>query len=261
MREDTTSYYLSAIQHDTLLQAQQLNTETVIARTGFAGDIRQVGYQSSVTLFIFCGLALFAIIKYNFGKNLKEAFQSLLNYRLTLRLFEERRESDRQAALLLNVLFSLVVGIFVSLIFPFFGANPLWGSQALSITFFSAAAWLLYLLKARIWRIMGVIFMAQSFSGIYINNMFLNNHVIGFMIFPIVAIIPYIPESAAHFAVYGVITFFALSYLLKLFRVFQIINDQNVSFFYFILYLCTLEILPLLLFAKGCKILIERVVI
>jgi len=258
MLEDSTTYYFSAIQQDTLMRVQ---TSTVFVRTGFAGDERQVGYPSSVTLFIVCGLALFAIIKYNFGKNLLEAFQSLFNYRLNLRMFEERRESDRQAALLLNVLFSLVVGIFISLIFPFFGATPLWGSQVLSIVFFSVVALLLYVLKAQIWRVMGVVFMTQSFSKIYINSMFLHNQVIGFLLFPIVAIIPYIAEGVAPYAVYGVIAIFALFYLFKLFRIFQIIHDQNVSFFYFILYLCALEILPLLLFAKGCKMLIESIVL
>jgi len=176
-------------------------------------------------------------------------------------MFEERRETDRQAALLLNILFALVVGISVALFFSFWGINFILGSQLLSITLFSVFAWLLYMMKARIWRVMGVVFMAQPASKIYVGNMFLFNNVTGFVIFPIMAITPYIAESATPYGIYGIISIFVLSYFFRLFRIFQIIHHQNVSFFYFILYLCALEFLPLLLFAKCCKMLIENIVI
>ncbi|MDR1155892.1 MAG: DUF4271 domain-containing protein [Bacteroidales bacterium] len=233
--------------------------ETSTANTGLASDIKPVGYPSSVTLFITCGLVLLAVIKYNFGRNLRESFQSFFSYRQAQRMYEERRESDRQADILSHILSMLVAGIFVSVILPFFGANPLWGSYALSIPVFSLATGLLYTLKSWIWQALGIVFLARSFSRVYIYNMFLYNRNIGLMIFPLVAVIPYITRDAVPYFIYGVIVVFALSYLLKLGRIFQIIHAQNVPLFYFILYLCTLEILPLLLFIKGCKMLSENV--
>ncbi|MDR1172032.1 MAG: DUF4271 domain-containing protein, partial [Bacteroidales bacterium] len=223
------------------------------ANTGLASDIKPVGYPSSVTLFIACGLVLLAVIKYNFGRNLRESFLSFFNYRQAQRMYEERRESDRQAAILSHILFMLVAGIFISIVLPFLGANPLWGNYALSIPVFSFATGLLYILKSWIWQALGIIFMTRSFSRAYIYNMFLYNRNIGVMIFPLVTVIPYIARTAMPYLIYSVIAVFALSYLLKLRRIFQIIHDQNVPLFYFILYLCTLEILPLLLFVKGCK--------
>ena len=221
-------------------------------------ELIPIGYPSSVTLFIVCGIALLAFIKYNFGKNLKESFLSFFNYRQSLRMLEERRESDRQAAILSNIFFSLIVGIFISLLFPFFGENPLFGNYATSILFFSAAVGLIFLIKSFIWKLLGAVFMVQNFSKIYIYNMFLYNRIIGLIIFPAVAIMPYIAATVTPFIVFAVI---AISYLLKIWRIFQIINDQNVSFFYFILYLCTLEILPLLLLIKCCKILSESMIV
>ena len=218
---------------------------------------RQVDYPSSITLFLTCGLVLLTIIRYNFGKNLTEAFRSYFDYRQALRMYEERRESDRQAALLSNILFIWVTGIFVSIALPFFGGNPLWGSYVLSILFFSAATGLLYALKAWVWQVLGVIFMVQNFSKIYIYNMFLYNRNIGLMIFPMVAVIPFVAEIIKIYMIYSIITIFALSYLLKMWRIFQIIHARNVSVFYFILYLCTLEVLPLLLLAKGCRVMSE----
>ena len=85
-------------------------------------ELIPIGYPSAVTLFIIFGIILMTFIKYNFGKNMKESFMSFFNYRQSIRVFEERREYDRRSAILSNILFSLVVGIFISLLFPFFGA-------------------------------------------------------------------------------------------------------------------------------------------
>lgn len=218
---------------------------------------RQVGYPSSVTLFIACGLVLLAFIRFNFAKNLLDAFHSFFNFRKSVRLYEEHRESDRQAAFLSNVLFIWITGIFISIVLPFFGANPLWGSYEFSVLFFSAATGLLYILKSFIWQTLGVVFMAQNLSKIYIYNMFLYNRNIGLMIFPLVSVIPFVSKIIMFYMVYSVIGVFVLSYLFKWWRIFQTIHTRNVSVFYFILYLCSLEILPLLLLAKGCKMLSE----
>jgi len=224
-------------------------------------ELIPIGYPSTITLFIICGIILLTSIKYNFGKNMKESFLAFINYRQSLRVFEERRDSDKQSGILSYILFSLVIGIFITMLFPFFGTYPLWGNYSLSILFFSAVVGLIYILKACIWQLFGEIFIVQKFSKIYIFNMFLNNRIVGFVIFPLIAIFPYIAEIITPFIVYSVFAIIIISYFFKIWRIFNIINDQNVSFFYFILYLCTFEFLPLLLFVKGCKVLSESVIV
>ena len=254
----------SAIEADTVLMRDNLPTSIQIPITessavtnGISSEERLAGYPSSITLFIISGCALLIFIKYRFRKNMVDAFQSLFNYRQFMRIFEERRESDKPAFFLSNVLFLWITGIFVSLALPFFGAGPLWGNYALTSLFFSAAIGWLFIMKALTWNILGFIFMVQSFSKIYIYNMFSLNRITGWMIFPFVVMIPYVTVPVSLYIVYIVIIEFALSYLLRILRIFQIIHGLNVSVFYFILYLCALEILPLLLFVKGCKMLWE----
>jgi len=256
-----SSHYFHEIQQDTItlpdIMQAAIPTVTVGTPNGFVAEGRSVVYPSSVTLFIICGLALLTVIKYRFGKNLLEAFQSFFNYRQALRMYEERRESDSQATFLSNVLFSWNTGIFLSVALPFFGAGPLWGNYTLSILFFSAATGLLYIIKGLIYHVSGVVFMTRDFSKMYIYNMFLYNRNTGMMIFPLIAAIPYVAWIITPYVVFGVIIVYIFSYLIRQWRTFQIIHGLNVSVFYFILYLCTFEILPLLLFLKGCKVLWE----
>ena len=253
----TDSTNLTTVTEFKKTEKQSVALTEPIETPRFDTNARSIDYPSSVTLFLTLGLVLFAIIKFHFGKNVSGTFKSFLNYRQTLRRLEERRESDKQAALLSNVLFTLIAGIYISVVLPFFGISPLWENFSLTILFFTLATGLLYVIKACIWKMLGVVFMAQSFSNIYIFNMFLYNRITGLIIFPLVAVIPYVPELIMPFFVYSVLIIFALAYLFKFVRIFQIIHAQNVSVFYFILYLCTLEILPLLLFVKGCKVLSE----
>jgi len=248
------------IKVDTLLQKDTIPIITIVPpsiRTELSSEARKVDYPSSITVFIILGLALLTIIKYYFGKNLFEAIKSFFNYRQAMRMFEERRESDRQAAFLSNVMFVLNTGVFVSITIPFFGASLPWESYTFSILFFSAAIGCLYILKAWIWNLLGIVFVTQTFSKIYIYNMFLYNRNIGLMIFPSVAMIPFVTAEIAPYFVYSVFFIVAISYFFKLIRIFQIIHELNVSVFYFILYLCTFEILPLLLLIKVCKMLWE----
>jgi hypothetical protein len=182
---------------------------------------------------------------------------SFFSYHQSQRVLEERRESDRQAAFFSNILFTLIVGIFVSVALPFFGTGPLWESYTLSVLFFSMVTGGFYLLKSVIWRMLGAIFLVQPFAETYLYNMYLFNRNIGIFIFPLVVLIPYVSGVVAPYMIYSVVAIFVLSYILKLWRFFEIIRTENVPLFYFILYLCTLEILPLLLLIKGCKILGE----
>jgi len=227
--------------------------EAPSAMRGFTGTSRQENHTTPVTLFIICVLIFLTIIRYQFGRSLLDTFRSAFNFRQSMRLFEERRETDRQAATLSNILSTVIAGIFISLTLPFWGANLLWGSYSLSILIFSFATGMLYFLKARLWMVLGVVFNVQAFSKLYIYNMFLYNRNTGLIALPFVAILPYISEEITSFLVYSVISVFLIFYLLRLWRIFRIILDYNVSLFYFILYLCTLEILPLFCLLKVVK--------
>ena len=222
---------------------------------GFAGNMAEKVYPSSVTLFIVGGLAVYAVIKYLYGLSMNYMFNAFLNYRQSQRLYEERRISDRRVANVENLLYALSIGIFFSLTMPVFGMQPLWGSFAATIAIFSTLVGLFYAVKSLIWRVLGFIFKIETITHVYIYNMYLYNRITGLLIFPFIVIIPYIDSYLSQYVVYTIISITLISYTAKIRRIFQIILEQNVPIYYFILYLCTLEFLPLLLLIKCCIIL------
>ncbi|MDR2037940.1 MAG: DUF4271 domain-containing protein [Bacteroidales bacterium] len=218
---------------------------------------RMNSYPNAIVLFLLGTLVFFTWIKYNFGRNLKQMVLSFFSFQQARRTFEERKESDKQAALYTNIFSYVITGIFISLVFPKLGFSLPWEGYTVPILFFSVAIALLYAINAIIWKIFGTIFLIQPVSMEYIYTLYLYNRNTGIFIFPLVAIMPFVPYVVLHPLIYTIIAIICLVYLLRVFRFFQIIRSKNASFFYFILYLCTLEILPFLIFAKTCKMLID----
>jgi hypothetical protein len=80
---------------------------------------------------------------------------------------------------------------------------------------------------------------------------------LGIVLFPIVIMAKYLPYKLVPFILTLGIIVVAIAFLLKSFRAYQIIIRRDILLFYLILYLCTLEILPLLLGYKFVTALIQ----
>ncbi|MDR1672998.1 MAG: DUF4271 domain-containing protein [Bacteroidales bacterium] len=238
---------------DTIPQAPVVAAKPTVSRP--ATTARPDKYpDASVTLSLMAALLLFTWFKYRFGRNLRWSFLAFFNYRQSCRMQEESRESDRRAALCANLFCCLVAGIFITLLLSVFGREQ-WESKSLSIVVFSVAVAVTIRVNVFLWTVIGHIFLFQSVARDYAYNVLLCSRVTGIVIFPFVLLIPFVAGWFAHIPVYAALAVAGGIYLLRLFRFFQIIHAKKVPAFYFILYLCTLEILPFCLLAKACKFL------
>lgn len=92
----------------------------------------------------------------------------------------------------------------------------------------------------------------------YLHNLFLFNKAIGLVIIPFILIIPYVVEFLELPFTYAAIIIVLGLFVLRIISGIQIFIQKQFSIFYMILYLCTLEFLPLLLLYKY---LIENVIL
>jgi hypothetical protein len=89
----------------------------------------------------------------------------------------------------------------------------------------------------------------REFSEIQFN---LTNfyRVLGLLLFPIVALLGFLPMDNPQYLAFAGISLMVFFYLLFLLRSGKILLRNRVSIQYLFLYLCTLEILPLVLIGK-----------
>ena len=81
-------------------------------------------------------------------------------------------------------------------------------------------------------------------------NIYLFGKVYGLLLLPLVAVIPFVPDSLSEKLMWVGIGLYVFFYVMTLFRGLRICFKNRVSIFYLFFYLCVLEILPLLTIYK-----------
>ena len=114
------------------------------------------------------------------------------------------------------------------------------------------AVMLFYLLKIVFMRIFGNILMLRELTKLGIFFSFLFDRALGVLLFPFVVILYFFSIEITPVLLILIFIIFIIILTLKLFWLWKIGTKAfGLSHFYIFLYLCTLEIFPLLLLAKG----------
>jgi hypothetical protein len=109
---------------------------------------------------------------------------------------------------------------------------------------------IIYTGKSFVFNILGFIFNSKQTVNEYITNIGIYNKILGVFLFPIIIAIPYISLQFKQPLMYIGIIAIGISLIFRFLRAFQIAFKIKLSIFYLILYLCALEILPILIIGK-----------
>jgi hypothetical protein len=202
-----------------------------------------------LTIILFLAFVILASVSAGFSKYISSLFQSLINYPTAFRMFREKNYSVLHGAFRLEVLFYFIFSIFVFQIIVLASTN----NSFYNITFFGktfAVVVVYFLAKKLAYHALGSIFINAADTAEFLFNMDNFNRGAGIILFPIVALIAYFPsENPLIAVVLGVFTTLVF-YIMLLKRGISILLKKQFPIFYLFLYLCTLEILPLLLIYK-----------
>lgn len=190
-------------------------------------------------------LILLASVRLFFNKYLNQLFHSIVNYPTSSRLFRDRSVSITHAAFRLDLMFYLIFSVFI---YQFFNLFHVSFGQTSLITYLIILGMVVgyYLLKRLIYSIVGVISDSTQETSEYLYNMHLHNRVLGLSLLPISLVIAFASLQNPRTVVYIGLLVCGIFYFLLLIRGAKILITKHFSIFYLILYLCTLEILPLI---------------
>jgi hypothetical protein len=208
--------------------------------------------ESKDDLFYFlCGLVIyFTIIKLAFGKYLSNLLT--LFFRVTMRQQQLRDQLLQTpiASLLLNILFVLSMGLYLSFIairYRFTPFSDLWVTMFWCSALISA----IYLGKLIVLKIIGWIFNISNATDTYIFIVFLVNKMIGMFLLPFLFLLafphPVIYPVALTLSVIMVVMLFGYRFVIS-YRPLR--NEIKLGKFQFFIYLCAFEVAPLLLIYK-----------
>ena len=215
-------------------------------------QLRKSNESWIAVILLFC-VIIFTYIRFNFRKRLGQIFKAFFSERNINQLVREGNLFYEGISIPLFINYTLVISLFVYLINKnVYGALDkhsewiFYGKIILIIL-------LIYLLKILIIQAIGFIFKSVKETTQHILVVYIFNQVLGLILLPFLIIIYYTTfySSFNAFIFYTALTVVLLFYLFRIFRLaFFGLFHSKFSNFYLFLYLCTVEILPLLILTK-----------
>jgi hypothetical protein len=192
-----------------------------------------------------------AAIKYTYPRRLQRLLQSLFRVRMLQQLMREEMVMTHHSAIALFISFALTSALLLYFaavqfnwpLLTFFGP---WFYPAMA-----AAVIALYLFKVLLISVIRVVFLADGGMWEYLNYSFVMNALLGIAWLPVAVVVMVSTDSlpAIFLLVAGAV--FSLAWLIRIAKGIQFAIQHHVLPVYIFLYLCTLEILPLAVIAKG----------
>jgi hypothetical protein len=213
-------------------------------------------YDWLLGIFLFL-VVLFVWIRVFYSKFFANLGNALASFQLSVKLFQERNILSHRVSIVLDFIYIIVTTIFIFELIEYTG-NTRTGMTGINLFLLLLNILMLYaILRVVILRLTGSLFMVYPLFSEYIHNSFVVNKGLGILLFPIVVMIHYLPYKMIPVMLGLGVVLFTAALLFKSFRAYQIIIRRDILIFYLILYLCTLEILPLLLGYKFVTSLIQ----
>lgn len=196
---------------------------------------------------------IFGWLRVGFVRFFQTAIQASYNYFAARRIHEEANVVRSRVFYFMNTLFFLNLALFITQMFDYYNYNILNLDFYLIFLMVLLGLLIIYGLKGMFLGILDFIFLARGHFVAYNTTVFIYNKMIGFILLPLVSIIPYVPSNITPWLFKaGVFVVFSL-YTMRIFRGILVGVKIRLSFFYLILYLCALEILPVLMLYKIAK--------
>lgn len=200
-----------------------------------------------LTIFI---VFLFSLINLFYQKKFRTFLMSLFK-RSTAQGNREDNVFAQRLKVLLFILFALITASFFYQAGMVYEVKP---SKLTAFQFFSVILFIVffnYLGKFLVVRVMGSIFKTEKEKTDYSNNILLFLNILAFGLFPLVVLIGFTPGMDAKMLIKTGCVFILAAILFRIGRGYiMAVSNPLLSKFYLFVYLCTLEILPLVVIFK-----------
>jgi hypothetical protein len=206
-----------------------------------------------ISLFL---LIVLAWIKLVYDRFILGVFSALANFQLSQKLYNDPGIVQKRVSQSLLIIYFISGGLFLYELTEYFNVKILPYKGIKLFLSFSFILILLALVRYIIMSLTGYFFDKQKLFSAYLFQHFLNNKVLGIILIPIALGIAYSRDLFLDILVYFSLVIVAIGLIMKMIRAVQFIFKNVISLFYLILYLCILEILPVLVIIKLLKSLL-----
>jgi hypothetical protein len=209
-------------------------------------DTQNLGFISFCMLTL--GLILFIVsLKFQY-KNVELVAKGFFSFRESRKIYQSRSLNFKRFASLSTVFYLITFTVFLVLLVQKYAGNTV-KELGILLSYLAAFGLLLglYMLRIWAWKILGNVSRnSELFKEVGFNHLVFYA-VFALSIFPLQIVASYTLKSASLFFIQLSIYIISIILLLFIVRTLRLFLSYRVSFFFWFLYFCTLEILPVLL--------------
>jgi hypothetical protein len=228
-----------------------ISTSTVEAKN----DIEKIKKSSNIqfdwiSIILLISLIIISWIRLFNKKYFFSVIKSAFIYQHSSAILKEKNSLTGRVSFAFNLVYFLSLSLFLFQVFDFFKIN-IYPNNPTHLYLFIVG----FLLSLNIYRfitskLIAFLFIKEKIFNEYYYNLSLYNKNIGLFIVPFVVLYRFLQLNNYKLVIYSGLIFIAFYLFLFIIRSFKIIIRNNVSIFYIILYLCTFEIVPILIIIK-----------
>ena len=199
-------------------------------------------------------LVFFGVVRVLFSKELSNIFKAFYDNRFLAQFSKDDNYLFSWQFLFLFIILSLTIGLFISILLFKYNGNQ---SVVKIETFLILTLVSLVFLFSKIFvlKLIGNLFLIQKLTKDYINFICITLFNSIFLLLPIILCLILLDTNRENYIIESFLIFLLLIFSLQFVRIaINVLINYRLSIFYLILYLCALEICPLILFAKTINI-------
>jgi hypothetical protein len=206
--------------------------------------------SNTILTLIITSFVLLAWVKISFGKYLNQLFRALINYSDEAKLYSDHNTMIDRLYLFLNTNFIIMGGLFIYYFLKHAGKEIFSMSPNILLISCLGTIICIYIYRYIINKIFGFVFYQKQVFNEYLHSAFIYYKAMGLFLLPIILLIYIVSEKyRIGLLTIGTIIIFLL-YFINVFKATRIMLQKGILLFYWILYLCTVEFLPIILIYK-----------
>lgn len=232
-----------------------VDLDSMLSETGIV--VNSIMEKSTITidwfipLFLLLLLVYFTLLWVQYTRQLKENITVITNMNLAQQIYRDREFSAGIFSALILLNFVLVFAIFIYQLLTFVGFSYFIGNIYLDIAVCAVFIPVIYFIRTLVYWMLSMIYPFKTEIKFFRFNTRVLLQMTGICMLPLVILIATTHAPLSDWAIYITVGLLIFVYILR------IIKGMNIGggfarfhFFYFLLYLCVLEIAPLLILIK-----------
>lgn len=220
-----------------------------ITTTIINGDMRQAPQNDLLFYLLLALVCMLGLIRQVFPKYFQNMFKLLFQASFRQKQTRDQLMQDKPAAILTNILFILVAGLFIAVTAGYYNwfRIPFWRLSLYCITILA----LVYVTKYLVISFAGWVFNAREAAGSYSFIVFMINKISGIALLPMLVVLSFsegmLRDVVLTIAAGIMIVLLALRYIISLQTV---KGNMQLNAFHFFIYICAIELMPVLVIYK-----------